>query len=121
MTVDRWLAERTPAPPAALAARLRTLAALGTRGADQEPVGEALLDAAEEVLTRLLREGCATRQSALDLLVADALVTYAFESATTEPKHLAARAEQAMVRIAALADTEVDGAPRRAGARGEPA
>jgi hypothetical protein len=39
----------------------------------------------------------------LELLAADALVTYAFEAAADAPTLLSERARQAMMRIAALA------------------
>jgi hypothetical protein len=43
------------------------------------------------------------RESALDLLAADACVTYAFEAAADEPAKLGARAEAAKVKIANVA------------------
>ncbi len=49
----------------------------------------------------MLRD-CSTRDSALDLLAADALVTYAFEAASESPLELAQRATDAMVRMAVL-------------------
>jgi len=107
VSVDAWLAGRAPAPPAALAERLRALAAAHAPSAEGgAAAADALLVAAEDVLRRLLREGCGARQSALDLLVADALATYAFEAAAEDPAELPARAERAMIRIAALADAE---------------
>jgi len=45
-----------------------------------------------------------TRAHALDVLSADALLTYAFEAAADEPSRLTARADLAMQRIAALAE-----------------
>jgi hypothetical protein len=64
---------------------------------------EAYLEAAERLLGALLRDGCTSRESALDLLVADALVTYAFEAASDEPSRIIERAHRAMVRIASFA------------------
>ena len=102
MNVERWLAERTPSPPDALASRMRTL--LASRRADgQTTTSDVLMETAEALLRRLLREGCATRESALDLLVVDALVTYAFEAAAAEPWRIEERTHQAMLRIGALA------------------
>ena len=105
MKVAQWLAEREPRPPDSLARRMRAVLAHGDNGAASSSVevSEALLAAAETVLARLLREGCATRESALDLLVADAFVTYAFEAAAAEPGRIVERTEGAMARIAALA------------------
>jgi hypothetical protein len=59
------------------------------------------------VLRALRREGCTCRAQALELLAADALVTYAFEAASEEPEALAARADEAMRRIAELAHDAV--------------
>ena len=99
-TLGTWLAEREPVPPPALAARLREL--LGARALDTEArqAPEVLLRAGEAVLERLLREAATTRESALDLLAADALVTYAFEAAGEEPATLPDRVEQAVAMIA---------------------
>lgn len=100
-TAVEWLLARDPAPPASLAARLRSI--LGEVGDGAEPSAEVYLRAGERLLAELLRDGCADRESALDLLAADALVTYAFEAASREPELLDARAQRAMTRIAALA------------------
>jgi hypothetical protein len=110
VTVEHWLAHRSPPPPGALAARIGEL--LDARG-HPEPGSptEPLVDAAERVLARLLREGCATRQSALDLLAADAMATYAFEAAADEPERMTERTDRAMLRIAALAETLVGSEP----------
>ncbi len=75
----------------------------GYDGADSaRPPADLYLSAGEELLTELLRDGCASRDSALDLLTADALVTYAFEAASADPERLDGCAQRAMVRIAAL-------------------
>jgi hypothetical protein len=103
--LDEWLAARCPTPPAALLARLREVLPATGVGADECVVaGEALLEA-------LLQRDCVARGGALDLLVADALVTYAFEVAADEPGSLEHRAERAMLRIAALGDEPMPGAP----------
>jgi len=52
----------------------------------------------------LLKDGCISRENALDLLVADALVTYAFEAASdATPAAIIALGARAMTRIAAFA------------------
>lgn len=61
--------------------------------------------AAETLAARLLRAERSSRDTALDLLVVDALVTYAFELAGDEPTAIDARGERAMRRLAALAGT----------------
>ncbi|MEO7456649.1 MAG: hypothetical protein ABIY52_10335 [Gemmatimonadaceae bacterium] len=101
MTVGDWLRARPLQPPETLSARIATVL-----GAAQHESSDALadvcLDAAERLVADLLRSGSTSRDTALDLLTADALVTYAFEAASDRPETIAARAEAAMVRIAAL-------------------
>jgi hypothetical protein len=97
-----WLDACEPPPPPALESRLR--AELGA--SPPQRAGEASLayvDAAAALLARLLDGGCTSRETALDLLTADALVTYAFEAASEDPDALDARARDAMTRISALA------------------
>jgi len=65
---------------------------------------EILVRAAERLFERSLIGGCTGRSSALDLLVIDALVTYAFERASDDPDDLEARADRVMARLAALAN-----------------
>lgn len=110
-SMPEWLARCEPAPPPALAARV--VALLGdapAAGADDAVA--ACVGGAERVVAGLLREGCTTRDSALDLLAADALATYAFELAGDRPETLAAVAEAAMHRFAMLGAPA--GVPRKA-------
>jgi hypothetical protein len=101
VTHARWRDAVSPPPPPALAAAVE--ARLDARD-PTPPTPEAYLEAAERLLAALLREGCTSRESALDLLVADALVTYAFEAASSEnPAQIIERAHDAMKRIAAFA------------------
>lgn len=65
---------------------------------------DALMDASEGAMAHVLVEGCLTRESGLDLLAIDALITYAFEAAADEPVVLQERAGRALARIAALAE-----------------
>lgn len=101
MTVGEWLAERTPAPPAPLAARLHE--ALGDHLGDRAMSAyDVALATAEGLLAELLTLDCASRDRALDLLAVDAMVTYAFEAACESPDTLRARATDAMRAIASL-------------------
>jgi hypothetical protein len=101
VTVGERLAQRTPALPAPLDARLRT--ALRDRMGDPASGAyDALLSTAESLLAELLTLDCATRDHAIDLLAVDALITYAFEAAADAPHTLSARAVEAMGAIAAL-------------------
>lgn len=69
-----WLSGRRPAPPPALAGRLAEAVATeaGAPPATLARLGARLLDRVADAAT--------DRRQALDLLAADALVTYAFEA-----------------------------------------
>jgi uncharacterized membrane protein len=102
VTVGGWLNARAAAPPSRLAARIE----LAVR--DQVPrsatdATESLLDACESLLRDVVARAAAGRESALDLLAADALATYAFEAAADVPASLEEHAREAMRRIGALA------------------
>jgi len=101
MTLASWLEARSPAPPAALRDRIDAALAEDLKR-DAGDVFETCLAAAERLVRGLLSTNATSRESALDLLAADALVTYAFEAASEQPDGLAHRAAAAMTRIAAL-------------------
>ena len=103
----RWLEGRRPAPPPALAERLRDALA-DVAGAADESVAERCLAAGERLLAGLLARGCGSRDAALDLLAADALVTYAFEAASAEPARLEERARRAMANLATIGERATD-------------
>jgi hypothetical protein len=101
VTVGEWLRTRVPPPPPDLAERMDIV--LGD--ALEEPVERAsdlLLASGERLVAGLLRNNSTTRESALDLLAADALVTYAFELEESSPSNIEARAHAAMMRIASI-------------------
>ena len=77
--------------------------AMTAGGAIEAAPADALVDAAAAAMMIVLREGCLTRDAALDLLAVDALVTYAFEAAADDPERLEMRTQRALTRIAALA------------------
>ncbi|HTG53535.1 MAG TPA: hydantoinase/oxoprolinase family protein, partial [Gemmatimonadaceae bacterium] len=80
MTIGAWLDARRPAPPENLAARVRR--ALGpSLERPESDVVASCLGAVEKLLLSLRDDPEAGREVALDLLAADALVTYAFEAA----------------------------------------
>ena len=102
MTLLEWLRSRTPAPPEAMFARV--VEALGTRAQEDASRASMLcLDAATQLLAELLGQDPLGRDSAIDLLAVDALVTYAFEAAAGDIGRLDERAASAMVRLGALA------------------
>lgn len=81
MTVQDWLDARTPPPPDALKAGVQ--AALGEDiDADAARTTEVCLRAAERGLRAILDAERFDRDGALDLLVVDALATYAYEYAS---------------------------------------
>jgi hypothetical protein len=102
VTVGEWLRAREPRPPAALTARLEEVVGSDMQR-DASAGCEVLLAASERLLAQLLNVGATSRVSALDLLVADALVTYAFEAASTDAASIPRHASHAMQRIAELA------------------
>jgi hypothetical protein len=101
VTVDEWLRTRAPQPPAALSVRLGAVLGESLNRSSQE-IPEVFLAAGERLVAELLRSNSTSRDSALDLLTADALVTYAFEAASDTPSAIDAYASAAMTRMAAL-------------------
>ena len=97
-----WLETRTPESPAALIERIRELF---TEHPEYEQLHrvDAFVEAGELLLRRVLVTDTEARASALDLLAADACVTYAFEAAADEPAKLGARADAAKLKIADVA------------------
>jgi hypothetical protein len=111
MTIGEWLATRTPAPPPQLMRRVRD--ALGAAVDDDAAFAtDRCVDAAETLVAALLRDGRTARDSAPELLAADALVTYAFEAAADDPGGLQRRTRDAMVRLARLGVDAVAAAGR---------
>lgn len=102
MTIEAWLQTRVPAPPPALVRRIREALDAVPAAPDAAPA-EVLLEAGERLLRGLLGADHLTRNAAVDLLTADALVTYAFEAAASEPERIQERARVAMSRLASLA------------------
>lgn len=100
-TVGEWIDRIEPAPPMALHARLRDLLAPAAARPVVD-VPEACLEAGEQLLDALLASGSTSRDTALDLLAVDSLVTYAFQAAADDPSQMEARAARAMARIAAI-------------------
>ena len=104
MTVRDWIDTRTPAPPPALTARITE--ALGERRLSESASPyDACLDAAVQLLGDLLVSEALGRESARDLLAADALVTYAFEAAADDIDRVEDRSSTAMLQLAALAQS----------------
>ena len=100
MSAAAWIAAAKPEAPERLVARVREV--LDAHPAwSKAPVAEALVEAAEVLLREVLREGDGpARDRALDLLAADACVTWAFEAAADDPAALGAHAKATMERLA---------------------
>ena len=98
-TTAAWLDGRDPPAPPGLRNRLLELLPSDLPAVSGIPV--ELLRAGQGLLITLLDGDCASRSAALDLLAADALVTYAFEVAADEPQSLDGHASAAMRMIAA--------------------
>lgn len=82
MTAGDWMASRVSSAPDVLGRRM--LAALGSDAeADETELPHACLRAAQRTLRDLLAAGRFGRESALDLLAADALATMSYEYAST--------------------------------------
>jgi hypothetical protein len=85
-----WLETRRPAPPAALRAQLEAAVT-----ESDERLAEHLADLGSVLLDRVAQNPSGGRALALDLLAADAFVTYAFEAqAETDVSGLGAIAER---------------------------
>jgi len=99
MRAAEWIAQARPEAPERLVARVREVLEMNPKAKELE-VADALLDAADALLKLVLREGGETaRERALDLLAADACVTWAFEVAADDPVTLGARARASMQRL----------------------
>ena len=92
-----WLAARTPAPPEALAQRLAEI--VGDESCRPDELPARLIQHAEKILRRIGDD----RSHATDLLVADALITYAMEAVADACRNPGAIATDAMQRIARTA------------------
>lgn len=109
--IKAWLHSRVPAPPDGLARRIET-ALPESAGSDPGGVAERLTEAALTILTHLGHDetrqpesaGQSGRvsQAALDLLAADALVTYAAEAAADECQSFAATTDAMIARLAGI-------------------
>ena len=86
--LSAWIRGRSPAPPPQLLSRIEAMAA---HASHTTAAADALLDASARAMAGVLGDGCLTRESGLDLLAVDALVTYAFEAAADDPEQLDAR------------------------------
>lgn len=93
-TLREWLATRKPEPPPKLAERLAEIVG------DEAFNGASTADVLIERGIQTLRSALSDRDGALDLLAADALITYAMEAAADDFATMDATAADAIQRIA---------------------
>ena len=104
MTVRAWLADRNPAPPPALSERV--LERLGDdASAPMERVAEACAANGVRTVESLVSTDCSARHHAIDLLAADALITYAIEHAAEHSADFAGDMDGLIARVAAVGRT----------------
>lgn len=97
-----WLAARAPAPPAALAERLRhALDAASDATLAGTGMAEAMGTLGIVTLVALRDRQAQGEGVALDLLAADAFVTYAFEAAAEEGTDVMALAQRLLKEVSA--------------------
>lgn len=101
MTARAWVQTARPEAPAALTRRV--LAVLDEHPEwDTLPTADALGEAGQALLRAVVARQAAAvrdRSNALDLLAADACVTWAFEAASDAPAEIGERAQATMQRI----------------------
>ena len=106
MNDREWLESRRPSPPPKLFNRLE-LAVSPLSDALAVSRSEILSTAAASILAPLIAAGgseaARNREIAIDLLAADALVTYAIEAATEECQAIAQTIDRVVLRLASLA------------------
>lgn len=103
MSHAAWIRTHASDSPPALVARVEEVLTSHPEWGSL-PTADALVAAGEQLLQAVLGAGEQSgREVALDLLAADACVTWAFEAAAEAPGTLPARAEAAMQRIAEVA------------------
>lgn len=100
-TVGEWLTSLKPQVPEALAMRLDQLLAPQLERPAAE-VATVCLDTGINLLSALLAMRESSRDSALDLLAVDALVTCAFQAAAANPASVDSLTKDAMTRIAQI-------------------
>ena len=100
MTHAAWVLDHAETAPAALLDRVTALLSARLDWAAL-PTADALLRAGEALIGEVVRHPEeVSRGAALDLLAADACVTWAFEAAASEPWTIVGRASDTMQRIA---------------------
>ena len=103
-----WLASRTPSPPPRLAARL-VAAVPASESPHSNDIPGSLIAAAAAILEETVDQPGNERNgtAALDLLAADALITYAVEAAAEDCERFAAHTDEMILQLAALTGADL--------------
>lgn len=101
--LKEWLASRTPPPLPRLAARLDAAVSDVTANS-QDSMPRSLVESASAILRETLAQSSNERNgtAALDLLAADALITYAVEAAAEDCERLAALTDEMIARLSGV-------------------
>ncbi|MEO7502991.1 MAG: hypothetical protein ABIW94_10185 [Gemmatimonadaceae bacterium] len=101
--LKEWLASRTPPPPPRLAARLDAAVSDVTVNS-QDSIPRSLIESASAILRETLAQSNNERNGtvALDLLAADALITYAVEVGAEDCERFAALTGEMIARLSAV-------------------
>ena len=103
MTVGDWLTSRLALAPPVLAEQVRA-ALEENMHRDADAIPQLCITRGESLLRELLQRNPNSRERAGELLLVDALVTYAFEAAIENAQALDDRARDAITRLSALAE-----------------
>ena len=98
--LKEWLALRTPPPPPRLAARLDA-AVSDVTASSRGLMPLSLVESASAILGQTLAQSSTERNgtAALDLLAADALISYAVEAAAEDCERFAALTDEMIARL----------------------
>jgi hypothetical protein len=105
--LKEWLASRNPPPQPRLAARLAAAIPASAESASGE-LSRSFIASAAAILRETIDSPAAGRNgtAALDLLAADALITYALEAAAEDCETFAERADEMIARLSAVAGVD---------------
>ncbi len=101
MTLETWLRERRPAPPARLIDRMCSAARESQQSTSADLAGGARI-ASLYLLQMILAEKNSSRTAAVDLLAADALMTCSCEAACERPETLGHEADRSTEDVLAI-------------------
>jgi hypothetical protein len=107
MSPGEWLHERTPGAPHLLRERMAGAVA-DCSGSGEEKIAVLLRNSAAQLVDGILTRKDASRGSAIDLLAADALITYSCEAACDDPDNLVDVVNGSIAAMVAVYSRAVD-------------